>query len=376
MVTETIHRNFLQRIMDSLIGVLVGVGLFFVSFILLFWNEGRLDIGKYVDKNAVMVSVAEAGDLSYVTDNIQADSFGDTYLQKSNNYIQIKRIPEIYAWQEIIESDSKTELGGSETTTKRYVYEMKWLSRPKDSDSFKEPEGHRNPQFTFLGANLYSPSALVGGYTFEPQKTNIPFVEVVFLTEENAIETNGFALQGNQFLYDRVGASNNAEIGDVRIYYEGVEANKIGTIFGLAENNKISTYNPEEEKVLHLRYGNRDEAIATLRQEHSTETWIFRGLGFVSMWIGMMFILRPLPILMSIIPILGRASSGIIALVTFFVALALSTITILASIIFHNIWFLIGVIAIILAVIPYITKKRRITQSLRKQPPRNQNSRN
>jgi hypothetical protein len=105
--------------------------------------------------------------------------------------------------------------------------------------------------------------------------------------------------------------------------------------------NKIGAYIHEDVKLYRVFYGSRGEAISTMKTEFKILTWVLRGVGFFLMWIGLSSILGPVNIVLDFLPIAGKISRFIIGLLSFITALILSIVTILVSIIFHNIFLLI-----------------------------------
>ena len=51
--------NLGQRIANSFIGLLLGIALFFGSFVILYWNEGRIDFSQ-VARQAIEISTTAA----------------------------------------------------------------------------------------------------------------------------------------------------------------------------------------------------------------------------------------------------------------------------------------------------------------------------
>lgn len=153
---------------------------------------------------------------------------------------------------------------------------------------------------------------------------------------------SGFIFQGN-------GSLTNPEIGDVRISYRVSYPNFTGTVFGRLNGNEILEYRDEDynRTVLNLYTTDYQGALNSEDSAHSTRQWMFRGLGFMMMWIGLTSFFAPLNVLLDILPFLGKLSRTIIGAIMFVVALVLSTITILISMIFHNI---IALIITILAI--------------------------
>src|SRR3954471_6073059 len=123
--------SWLGNIMNSFVGVLLGIILFLVAFPVLWFNEGRTNMAT-VAKASVLVDgarvnaqtegqqVAVAGTL---TSNEQ---LGDTPYLAAGDYVQLDREVEMFAWVEHKSSDTQKEVGGGSTTTTTYTYDKQW----------------------------------------------------------------------------------------------------------------------------------------------------------------------------------------------------------------------------------------------------------
>ena len=123
--TEVETIGYFQRIKDSLGGVIFGILLFLASFILLYWNEGRLDLSQ-VAKTAIEIPAlapppVEIGSFVSVTGTLTSEEplGGDLFLAPGD-YIALKRQSEMYAWEEDSKTTTDKNLGGSETKRRTY----------------------------------------------------------------------------------------------------------------------------------------------------------------------------------------------------------------------------------------------------------------
>lgn len=66
----------------------------------------------------------------------------------------------------------------------------------------------------------------------------------------------------------------------------------------------------------------------TAHQSNTFMTWLFRLAGFIAMLVGLNMILRPLSVLVSILPFLSRVVSAGTGLISFLAAAILSIVTI------------------------------------------------
>jgi hypothetical protein len=76
--------------------------------------------------------------------------------------------------------------------------------------------------------------------------------------------------------------------------------------------------------------------------------WILRLVGFLLMWVGLSLCFGPITTFLDVLPFLGSASRFVIGLVTFAVALLLSAITIVISMLVHNLLALIVVFGLLI----------------------------
>jgi len=358
-----------SRIGNSIKGIFFGFIMFIVSFGVLFWNEGRVDVSE-IAKTAVEISATTQapansdGQLVSTTGVLKSDEkIGDTYLQ-AGDYIAINRNVEMFAWEEEKSSTSKTNVGGSETTETTYTYNKNWTSHPESSTNFAKQEGHLNPAMT-LGANSVAvQKATVGVYNIDMSQVTLPSDKGVQLTAANTILGDGLVLAGDQYLFKGTGSLASPQVGDLRVSYSIVpNPLSTATIFGKLDltNNMISPfYGEKNTKLYRIFEGSRDSAISTMKTEFTILTWILRGVGFFLMWFGLMALFGPISVFLDVLPIFGSISRGGIGAVTFLVSLVLSVITILVSMIIHNLVVLaIVIVATIIGSIIYMKSKRK-----------------
>jgi len=363
--TKVTKTGWGQNIGKSIIGVLIGFVMFIVSFIVLWSTEGRTNLGKVAEKAVVVssgtVETAANGEFVSVTGDLQTNSpVGDPTYLKAGQYVVLYRNVEMYAWIEETETETKKKTGGGseEKTTYRYVTE--WTSDPSSSSDFEFPEGHDNPRMKVRSDTFYAPTAGVGAYTFDHQSASLPNPTPIQLTRDNAISQWDIRLIGRDFLY--MGRSyDNPQVGDLRISFEAVHTGKKVTLFGQLTGSEILPYyHKGKTRLYRALYGTRDEAIATMKTEHKVMGWILRILGFVLMWIGLTLIYGPISAFLDVLPFLGKISRGLIAIVTFLIALILSIITTVISMIFHNTIALIIFILVVGVVLFFVfTRKKK-----------------
>jgi cellulose synthase/poly-beta-1,6-N-acetylglucosamine synthase-like glycosyltransferase len=143
------------------------------------------------------------------------------------------------------------------------------------------------------------------------------------------------------------GTFKNPKVGDLRIRYKVVENPlKKATVLGELKGQEVRIFHgPRGSELYHAFKGSYKDAVSTLRKEHNQTTWLFRILGFMLMWIGMMLIFGPISTFLDLIPLAGRLTRNVIAGISFLVSLILTMVTIIVSILVHNLWLMIGIVA-------------------------------
>lgn len=327
---------------------------FIVSFGLLFWNEGRVDLSGVAEK-AIHINPEEEvsqeleGKFVSMTGVVKSDEMiGDTYLSKGN-YLSVQREVEMYAWVEEKSTQTQKNMGGSETTETTYTYKKEWTTSPENSSKFKYPVDHQNPGIAIEGNTTRVKNAKIGMYNLVVDRIRFPQHNLIPLNSQNVILQNGLKLVSSNYLYAGKGTLENPEIGDIRIKYLTLDNPlQTGTVFGQMDrvNKKIVPYFESKDVGLYRMFiGTRDSAISELSYEYQFTTWMLRLAGFLLMWFGLMLLFKPISVFLDVLPILGDIGGIGIGLATFVVSLVLSIVTIVVSMIFHS------VIAVILVVI-------------------------
>ncbi len=177
--TTVTHHSLGGNILRSIKSFFVGLILFVISFPVLWWNEGRLDVST-VAKTATVITADGAGGkaegaLIAVTAGLATDeTLGDPDFLKPATHIQIKRKSEMFAWVEKRESHERDRIGGGSDTITTYTYDTQWTDDPQKSDGFQEPEDHENPEFPVDSKDLFANSAKVGAFVITPKEIELP----------------------------------------------------------------------------------------------------------------------------------------------------------------------------------------------------------
>jgi len=362
---EVKRTGYGQNIIKSILAIPFGMILFLASFVVLWTNEGRVNLGKVAEMasvvNAGTVEPAAEGKLVAVTGNIEtATPIGDPEYLRPSYYVALYREVEMYAWVEEKETKTEKKTGGETIETITYRYEKKWTSDPKPSSEFKYPAEHANPAMAVQSAKFYARDARVGSYAFDPQAAGLPSSRPISLSTENVIVPSRGQVAANEYLVIGQGTLTGPAIGDLRISFEAVETGKQATLFGKQDGSSIAAYfHKGKTRLFRLESGTREEAIAELKTEHKITGWILRLLGFLLMWIGLSMFLAPISTVLDVLPFLGNIGRGLIGVVTFIIALVLSIVTIIVAMILHNVIALVIFIAAAVVIILVLTRGKK-----------------
>ena len=371
--TTTTRQNWFSRMMSSFVGILFWIVLFFGAFFILFLNEWRVDFWTLAEKAPLLKQTDSpngeyGGELVAIEWDLPTNTpLGDTFL-KPNSYLSIQRNVETYAWKENEETHTSKDIGWSETTTKTYTYEKKWLQNPESSSKFQVRTGHNNIISDIKNPSFLNGDLKVWDYSLEKQWLFIEWWENLVLTNDNTILNESQTLENN-YIYKSIGTwtLSNPEIGDIRISYNVINSplTNITSFWQLDTAKKsLSSYQATKyHDFYEVRKWNRTEAAQNLHWEHTMIQWLIRLAGFLCMFIGLSLIVWPISVFFDILPFLGTVSRSILWFINFFIAFALSTVTIIVWMIFYNIYALIIVILITLWVIGYFLNKKYNTNS-------------
>jgi Transmembrane protein 43 len=372
--------DWLGKLTGSIKGILIGLLLFLGSFVLIYINEGRTDISKIAQKavsiESSAVSAEHQDELVVTTGDVMAASqIGDVFL-KDGDYVYLRRVVESYAWEEDKETDNDTDI-----TT--YTYKKVWTSSPDDSSKFNQTAEHVNIMPSIESQSFVADDAKVGVYEVDLDKMTLPGLEKITLSNENVI-LGGRALEegeeyfedindipaelSGEYIYKGFGTVEASAIGDVRVSYMALNSGEEMTVFGVLKDSAIKTYVDGDKNKLYRGFlGTAEEAVAQMSDEHDTSIWLLRVLGFVLMWMGLGMILAPISAVLDFVPLIGSLSKSLIGIVTFIIAGILTVVTIMISMIAHNIFAMIGIVVIFAGGV-YLYLQNQVKKAPEKKP--------
>jgi hypothetical protein len=360
--TEVTTESWFGRLGNAFKGIVVGAIILFIGFPLLFWNEGRaVATYKALQEGAgVVVSIPadradpkNEGKLVHLTGMAATEeTLTDPDFSLSAQAIKLKRQAQMYQWRENKKSETVKNVGGSTTTKTTYSYEKVWSDSLIKSGDFKKP-GHSNPaQLTFPPKQFTAGKVTVGAFQLSGGLIGqIGGAEGLSIEASQPLPANlqGRARWEGNTLY--IGRTPQApEIGDTRVDFQVVKPQTV-SIIAKQYQSHLEPYQTSAGRSLEMLQAGVKSSEAMFQQAHTENkvlTWIMRFVGALCFFIGISLILKPLSVVLDVLPFLGNVAEAGIGLVAFVLALALTLITVAIA------WFyyrpLLAVVLVLAAV--------------------------
>jgi hypothetical protein len=368
--TEVTRNSWGSRIMSSFVGVLFGIILFLGSFFLVWWNEGNSirtenDLKK---GNKDIISVksdtplpANENKLVHLSGKVEtADTLIDDEFGIATNAIALSRKVLIYQWVESTTERTEKELGGSEKVITEYNYTKKWVYEPTNSSGFKIEEGHVNKcDFPYRDTITMAQNVKVGSFDL-----TAPLLQQIDKFEDYIIDSNfynkTFTISSNTIYLGSGKINDDPEIGDMKILFQVAYAPEMVSIIAQQLKGTLSPYIGENgTKIVKLAYGtvSADNMIKVALKENSTQTWALRGLGFMLCFIGLTLILKPLSVVMDVLPILGSIANIGTGILSFILGLILILTTISIAWLYYRPILSISLFVVIVPLFIYLYRR-------------------
>jgi len=352
-VTEITTTSWISRLGNSAKGIIAGLILLAISFVLLFWNEGRaVQRAKALQEGAAKVISVSADSINPANDGklIHVSGKGFSSAQLKDNFFNIqmsalglKRNVEMYQWQEKSQSTTEKKVGGSTEKTTTYSYEKVWSETLLSSNDFKEPATHQNPPRLLYPSEKYLASAVkLGAFELtQAQLTSLDDWQKFTLTSLQPMPNNGKITDGSLYLGNDPA---NPAIGDLKISYQYLPDGLEMSIVARQVNSTFAPFATANGNISLTKTGNHSaEAMFSIakRANHSM-TWVLRIIGFLLMFFGFNLIFAPLAVLGDVIPIVGSIIGVGVALMSLLLALPLSlAIIAIAWLVYRPVWAIV-----------------------------------
>ena len=387
-VTEVQTESYFSRLGNSFKGIGGGLLLFLIAFPLLFWNEGRAvkrakaletGAGAVVSVQADKVDPANEGKLVHVTAKADTkDVLTDPLFKISSTAIRLERRVEMYQWKQNESSKTEKQLGGGTKKTTVYTYEKVWSDKPVNSAYFKEA-GHENPGFPFESEKLRANHVTLGDFLLndslvdrlgDSRKLPVPAdyklpatlsgksgAAYVHVSRKSSAPSQVSQEQPADNAGDA--ALTEPAIGDLRISWYAVVPHEV-SIVARQTGKTFSAYPVGSESILLIADSvqSAEAMFQSAQSANSAMTWFLRIAGLVMMYVGLSCVLRPLSVLMDVIPFLGDLIGAGISLISFLIALPCTLVTIAVAWIYYRPLLGIGLLVVAAALIVFLFRKK------------------
>lgn len=371
---EVTRRGIGGRGKDSIGGAFVGLIMVAIAVILLFWNEGRAvkrakdlkeGAGSVVSVASDKVDPAMEGQLVHLTGETKTRGMlEDPEFGIGVAAIKLIREVEMYQWVEVEKSEEKTSVGGTTETTTTYTYQKEWKDSPVDSSRFKVTSGYENPrEMKYRSSTLMAEGVTMGAFDLPAflvsQIGGATPLSVESLDKAaDDIRTGGRLHEGGVYL----GANPNAPaVGDMRISFLSVPTGPISVVAQQAGKTFVSrrTATGGELNLLENGIVSAEEMFRLAHERNKFLTWAIRVGGFFLLSMGFGMILRPIAVLASILPFLGRIVGTGTTVIAFLLAGILWTMTVAVAWIFYRPLLGIAILVVTVALIVMVVKRFR-----------------
>jgi hypothetical protein len=361
---KTEHVSLGGRFKESIGGIAFGVLLFFISFPLLFWNEGRAvktaqaleeGAGAVISVTSDTVDRANEGKLIHLSGMVSTDErLSDPLFGVTSNGIRLIRQVSTYQWEEQTETKTEKKLGGGEERVTTYTYQKVWSPGRIDSSRFERPGGHENPgASSFTGQTFAAQNVTLGAFRLNDSQASSIGQERSLPVDRSALDEADWSV-GQQFRVNNgrfeTGNASAPQIGDIRVSFTVYDPETV-SIVASQRGNSFTPYRASSGYDVNLlRSGSytAEQMFDQAESENTLLTWLMRGGGLFMMWLGLTMIARPLVVVADIIPFVGNLVGMGANLFAFIIALPCALGTVAVAWIFYR--PLIGIILVAAAV--------------------------
>ena len=339
--SELSYNSHGSRVAKAIGGALVGVVLFLVSFIVLFWNEGRavqteksLAEGQSQVKtvNAEKVDPAMDSKLVHLTGLATTEeTLTDADFKVSApNALKLIREVEMYQWEEHKKSEERKNSNGSSYTITTYEYEETWSPKHIDSSAFSE-NWHENPKsMKYESKTQTAGKVTVGAFAMTAEQVEKLDTATPVTVEKKPVELKALkAVMHDNDIY--LGKNPAAPaVGDMRVRFKVVSPMQVSLVAQQKGSSFVPYQTSAGDALLLVREGtmNATQMFDAAQADNVAMTWVLRFLGWFMMLAGLFLVFRPVAVIGDRFAFLGTLAGAGLGISAFLLASGLSLLTI------------------------------------------------
>ncbi|KAM4612830.1 transmembrane protein 43 [Polymixia lowei] len=376
------HSNpgFLERLSDTTGGMFVGVALFFLSFYVLFTNEGRaLQTTASLEEGlSQVVSLDPSFSLDQNNNHLvhlSAPLYTSQPLHDPNyrvvvQAVKLKRQVEMYQWVEYHESRDYQEDGETKTET-TYTYNTEWKSELINSRNFDKEIGHINPSAMAVeSVTVVAPEVRVGPFFLSKGLVEqINNFQTLRLRDFPPPPLESFLTVDEDYFYHTPNP-RRPEVGDVRVSFSFAGLSGAGSYPGPAQMVSVvamqkgenlipfKTKSGDTLEMLYLQELSAQEMFEKEHQHNTMMTWGLRAAGWALMFLGISLTTRIIYTLVDWVPVFRELVSLGLKLFALCVSSCLSLLTIAVGWLFYR--PLVAVALGVMALLPLLIARSRV----------------
>ncbi|XP_049893400.1 transmembrane protein 43 [Epinephelus moara] len=350
-VSSQSNPGFLERLSETAGGTVVGIGLFFLSFYVLFTNEGRaLQTTSSLNEGlSQVVSLEPFSSLDLQNNNRlvhlsaqlrTAQPLHDPNYRVVVQAVKLKRQVEMYQWVEYRESKDYQENGETKTET-TYNYNTEWKSELVNSRNFDKEIGHQNPSAMAVeSVTVVAPEVRVGPFSLSKGLVEqINNFQTLSLRDFSAFNLDPFLSIDDDYFYHTQNP-RRPEVGDVRVRFSFAGLSAEMSPFGPAQTVSVvakqsgdqlkafKTKSGDTLEILYLEELSAQEVFEKEHQYNSMKTWGLRAAGWFLMFLSIQLTMRIIYTLVDWVPLLRDLVSVGLKIFALCVSCSLSLLTI------------------------------------------------
>ncbi|CAG06864.1 unnamed protein product [Tetraodon nigroviridis] len=358
-VSAKANPGFLERLSETAGGTLVGIGLFFLSFYVLFTNEGRaLQTSSSLDEGlSRVVSLGSSSSLDPQNNNHLVHLFAPLKTAQplhDPNYkvvvqaVKLKRQVEMYQWVEHQESKDYQEEGETKTET-TYTYNTEWKSELINSRHFDKEIGHQNPSAMAVeSVTVVAPEVRVGPFVLSKGLVEqIDHFQTLSLRDFPVLDLEPFLSIDDDYFY-HTEHPRRPEVGDVRVRFSFAglsgESSRFGppqpvSVVAMQRGEHLEPFKTRSGGTLEILYLGEltaEEVFAKEHQHNSLKTWALRAAGWALMFLSIQLSMRIIYTLVDWVPVLRELVSLGLKVLALCLSCSLSLLTIAAGWLFYR----------------------------------------
>ena len=371
---EVTSRGIGGRGKDSIGGAIFGFFLAAVVVFALFWNEGRSvkrykdlkeGAGAVVSVQSETVDPAMEGKLIHITGETKTTTpLQDADFGIQSSTIKLIRKAEIFQWVEDVKTEEKTKVGGTTETVRTYSYSQEWKDGLVDSSQFKKAAGHQNPtEMKYDSRSSMAEDVTVGAFSlpgFLVSKISVAGALAIETLEKASEEIRNTGKLNNGGVYFGSNPASPA-VGDQRVSFQIVPNGPVSVVAQQAGNTFVSFRTSIGGQLDLLESGlmSAPEMFQLAQDRNKMLTLAIRVGGFVMLGIAFSMILRPIAVLASILPFLGRLVGTGTTIIAFLLAAIVWTLTVAVAWIFYRPILGIAILIVTAVLIAMVVKRFR-----------------